>query len=83
MQEKLLTHILSNKLTIKDGSTISRDERGKLIPVQGRENFFFDKEITDDDIAVDVKVKNILIKSNNNKIVLRVDFISLTTYEIY
>jgi len=47
----------------KDESALTKEERTKLIPVQGRANTFFINGTTDDDITADAKFKSTLIES--------------------
>ncbi|KAG4085542.1 hypothetical protein H8356DRAFT_1374816 [Neocallimastix lanati (nom. inval.)] len=63
IQEKFFDHIQQKKIMRKDESALTKEERTKLIPVQGRANTFFINGTTDDDITADAKFKSTLIES--------------------
>lgn len=82
-KNKLLDYIIKEKLKKIDGSSLTKDQKEKLIPVDETENTYFAEGTEEETVLNDTKAKEIIINSINSDLTDSIDFISDTAYEIY
>ncbi len=77
---KYINYQILNKI---DGSSMSAEQRKKLIQVDDKINTYYEEGTKEDDIINDFKTKEILMNSMENELAVNMDFISSTAYEVF